>query len=92
MFGDPLQPGTQVRFCLADVMCPDRQDLRAHLTERLQISGRIVLLSDMGKKRDFFAVVDVPGISTPLVVPVDCIVPPPLPSEDAATTINRARD
>ncbi|MBN2210497.1 MAG: hypothetical protein JW709_03795 [Sedimentisphaerales bacterium] len=92
MYGDPLQPGAQVRFCLADVMCPDRQDLRAHLTERLRLSGRIVLLSDMGEKRNFFAVVDVPGISAPLVVPVDRIESPRASLDDVSETIKRARE
>ena len=92
MYGDPLQPGASVRFCLADVMCPDQKDLRAHLTERLEINGRIVLLSDMGETRDVFAVVDVPGISAPLVVPVDRIEPPRTSQDGVAETINRARE
>ncbi len=72
MFAD-LGSGTSVRFRLADVVCPDVDDARERITNDLEVSGRVVFLSDSGDEKDHYAVVQVDGIRAPLVVGVEKI-------------------
>ena len=68
-----LAAGTNVRFKMADVVCPDPSEIIAKMTDGLRLTGRVVLLSDAGEKRNYFAVVEVAGVMCPLVVPVEQI-------------------
>jgi hypothetical protein len=74
-----------VSFQIKDIYVPDPAQilLELHGNEVLQIllelhgddvlKGRIIDLSDSGQLRDAFAVVEVEGVSRPLVVPMDRI-------------------
>ena len=68
-----LSPGSSVCFCLTDVFCPDLDQIREKITDSLEVTGRVIFLSDAGERPDHFAVVEVDGIMSPLIVPVDQI-------------------
>ena len=65
-----LASGTQVRFALESAICPETETTLRKITDRLEVTGKVVFLSDAGERRDHFAVVEVDGIMSPLVVPV----------------------
>lgn len=65
--------GSLIHFDLESVVCPDFTQVVDKITKCLEISGRIIFLSDAGEKRDHFAVVQVEGVMSPLIVPVDSI-------------------
>ena len=67
--------GERCRFRLADVICPDQSDVQMQVTSRLQVSGEVVFLSDSGGQRERFAIIEVAGISAPLIVPVERLCP-----------------
>lgn len=69
----PLKSGTRCKFRLADVICPDRQQILSQITPDLEVGGEIVLLSDGGTEPQQYAIVEVPGIAAPLIVPVSRI-------------------
>ena len=71
MFWPEVEPGSQVRFKLADVLCPELEQVVEKLTEDLEVTGRVAFLSDSGNDKDSFAVVEVDGVMCPLIVPVD---------------------
>jgi hypothetical protein len=71
MYYPEIVSGTLVRFELADVVCPESDIVLQKATGRLEVTGRVVLLSDAGKERNYYAVVQVKGIATPLIVPVN---------------------
>jgi hypothetical protein len=89
MFFPELESGALVRFKLASVVCPDQKEIVEKVTEQVEFTGRVVLLSDGGEKRGHFAVVEVTGIATPLIVPVDQVATYSLPSEDGVTELAR---
>jgi hypothetical protein len=62
---------TRCCFRLADVICPDSDVIQQQLTPGLEVSGQVVFLSDRGSERDSFAIVEVEGITAPLIVPVE---------------------
>jgi len=62
--------GSVVRFRLESVLCPDLENILHKATERLEVTGKVILLSDAGGFKDSYAVVEVGGIATPLIVPV----------------------
>lgn len=65
--------GKSCRFKLADVICPERERVLLQVTADLEVEGEIVFLSDEGRKPNRFAIIEVEGILSPLIVPVDCI-------------------
>ncbi len=65
-----LNTGHQVAFQLADVICPDFDQIMAQLGPDLAVAGEVTLLSDRGDDADHFAVVQVSGVHVPLIVPV----------------------
>ncbi len=67
--------GAAVAFRLSDVICPDGQQVANQMTPELEVCGRILFLSDCGSHRDHFAVIDVRGILSPLIVPVSRLRP-----------------
>ena len=69
-FEEPLS-GSLVRFRLANAACPDPTAILEKITDRLNVIGKVLYLSDSGDKKSHFAIVDVPGIMSPIVVPVD---------------------
>ena len=70
---DKVTSGTRVRFKLSDMVCPEVNQFLGNVTGDLELSGKIVYLSDSGEKRDFYAVVEVQGVTSPLIVPVSQI-------------------
>jgi hypothetical protein len=64
-----LQSGQQIRFKLDDVHMPQVEEVIARMTGDVELEGEITLLSDSGQKRAAFAVVQVPGVLVPLIVP-----------------------
>ena len=65
-----VSSGTRVRFALSRVMCPDFDEVCRQTDSNLEVEGRVVFLSDYGKLRKHFAVVQVKGIHVPLIIPV----------------------
>lgn len=61
----------EVTFKLDDVLCPEQNVIMAHLGSGVEVVGRVQFLSDGGSRKKEFAIVEVPGISVPLVVPRD---------------------
>ena len=73
MFFTKLSSGSEVRFRLSDVICPDSEQVREKITKFLELTGRVVQLSDAGGQMDHYAIVQANGIMSPLIVPVDKI-------------------
>lgn len=73
--------GAKVSFRLGEAVCPDLQQILAQMTSSLEVSGKVVFFSDYGEKRNHFAIVDVDGVLSPLIVPVSRLQR----VEDAAT-------
>jgi hypothetical protein len=65
-----LKSGTRCRFRLADVICPDKQQVSSQITPELEVSGEIVLFSDGDNEPQQYAIIEVEGIAAPLIVPV----------------------
>jgi len=65
-----LKSGVRVSFRLGEVVCPDLEQMLTQLTPELELSGEVIFFSDYGKNKDHFAIVDVCGLLTPLIVPV----------------------
>jgi hypothetical protein len=64
-----LQSGQTIRFKLDDVHMPQVEEVIARMTGDVELEGEITLLSDSGQQRAAFAVVQVPGVLVPLIVP-----------------------
>jgi hypothetical protein len=62
--------GKRCRFRLRDVICPDRQQILSQITPEMEISGEVAFLSDHGQDQNYFAIVTVAGLASPLIVPV----------------------
>lgn len=60
-------------FRLIDVVCPDFEQIVQQLGPELPVSGLVAFVSDRGAEEGCFAIVDVNGIHTPLIVPAACI-------------------
>ncbi len=71
MIGSLTKTRRQCRFRLTDVLCPDHQQVLRQLTADLEVTGEIVFLSDRGQDPDRFAIIEVQGVLSPLIVPVD---------------------
>ena len=71
MYYPEIVSGALVRFKVANVVCPDFEIILEKTTGCLEMTGRVVLLSDAGKEKNYYAVVEVNGIATPLIVPVN---------------------
>ena len=65
--------GKSARFKLADIICPERENVLLQITADLEVQGEIVFLSDEGWEPNRFAIIEVEGLLSPLIVPVDCI-------------------
>lgn len=67
--------GTKTRrlcsFRLGDVLCPEPRQVLVQLTPELEVSGEVVFMSDQGQQPDRFAIVNVEGILSPLIVPTE---------------------
>ena len=63
-----LKSGETVRFALGKVICPGLGELYKQMGSDLEIEGQVVFLSDYGKVRGYFAIVQVKGMHVPLIV------------------------
>ena len=59
----------QVSFKLADAIFPERETIFANITSEIEIVGKMSFVSDGGNGEKEFAIIDVPGISMPIIVP-----------------------
>ena len=66
-----VKRGEKYRLKLSDVVCPDRERLLQQITDGLNVTGEVVLLSDRGCEAGGFAIIEVEGILSPLIIPVD---------------------
>ncbi len=66
-----LISGRSVTFKLKDAACPDWMDTARSIGPELQVTGEIVFFSDGGDRKNEFAIIEVAGIHTPLIVPVE---------------------
>jgi hypothetical protein len=66
---EALQPGQKVRFKLRDVHLPTIEDVLNRMTSETELQGSITLLSNQGSKKGPYAVVEVKGVLTPVIVP-----------------------
>ena len=65
------QRKSRCSFRLRDVICPDRLQVLQQIAADLEVAGEVVFLSDRGTDRDRFAIIEVEGIASPLIVPVE---------------------
>ena len=65
-----VETGSYVRLSLSNVVCPEAQQITEKITNNLEVTGKVLFLSDAGELRDYYAVVEVNGIMSPLVIPV----------------------
>ena len=63
-----LKSGQTVRFALGKVICPAVDELHKQIGSDLEIEGQVVFLSDYGKVRGHFVIVQVKGLHVPLIV------------------------
>ena len=68
-----LISGQPVFFTLKDAVCPKLTETIRAIGPELQLTGNIVFLSDGCDQKGHFAVVEVAGVSTPIIVPVSCL-------------------
>jgi hypothetical protein len=66
-----LEKRKEVAFRLEDVFCPDQEVVLSHLEGGLEVIGKVSFFSDNGTDKEGFAIVDVPGLLVPVVVPRD---------------------
>ena len=66
-----IEPGENVCFALGKVICPGIDELCRQIGSDLEIEGQIVFLSDYGKLKRHFAIVQAKGIHIPLIVPIE---------------------
>jgi hypothetical protein len=62
-----------VQFRLADIYFPEPAKVAMQLHNQDQIQGEVVDLSDSGANKDAYAVIEVKGLTQPLLVPVNRI-------------------
>ncbi len=62
-----------VAFKLKDAVCPNISETVRAIGPELQVTGNIIFCSDGCDQEDHFAVIEVAGIHTPLIVPIDCL-------------------
>ena len=62
-------------FRLIDVVCPDFDQVVNQLGPELRVIGQVAFVSDQGAQEGCFAIVDVSGIHTPLIVPMARVTP-----------------
>jgi hypothetical protein len=67
---EPLQPGQLVQFKLADVHLPSLEEVLNRMTEDTELRGVVTLLSDPANRESAYAVIEVQGILTPIIVPL----------------------
>ncbi len=62
-------PLRRVVVRLEDVICPDQEMIFANMTGEIEVIGQVSFMSDGPEGKEEFAIIDVPGISMPIIVP-----------------------
>ena len=63
-----------VRFKVCDVYVPSPEALLVALHGSDLLQGRVIDLSDSGVQSEVFAVVEVTGLTQPVIIPVDRVL------------------
>ena len=63
----------QVQFPIQNVFFPEPAAVLKELHGKTSIEGRVIELSEGGPNGEMFAVVEVEGLSQPVIVPLRCI-------------------
>lgn len=85
-----IRAGTVAAFAIGDVLCPDASEVLRHAGPELTVQGRVLYFSDGGTSRDQFAIVEVEGIHTPVIVPVTNLRLEGMPAYPAAVELRAA--
>lgn len=85
-----FESGTVVSFRLAGATCPEPEQIVEKITDDLELTGRILYLSDSGDRKDDYAVIEVDGIVSPIIVPTERISKVATAHIDGSTTRQRA--
>lgn len=75
VIGSSVQSGDRVAFKLREAICPDWQQILTQLTPDVELTGRVVFFSDSGANEKHFAIVDVRGLLSPIIVPASRLRP-----------------
>lgn len=71
---DPLiHSGSLASFRIGDAMAPEAMVAVRFAGPELIVRGRVTYLSDSGQRKNHFAIVEVSGVPSPVVVPVACL-------------------
>ena len=62
-----------VEFCLGDIAAAQQMQVLNHLTGDLKLEGRVVDVVELGEPPELYAMVEVRGIKTPMLVPLAAI-------------------
>lgn len=65
-----LKTGARVSFQLGAVVCPEMDRVIGQVGLDLEVTGEVVFFSDGGGRQEAFAIVEVPGLVAPVIVPV----------------------
>ena len=68
-----LVQAAQVRFRVDSIYLPQPAAVMQELFGQRELEGRILDFSDNGRLADRFAIVAVPGLSKPVMVPVEAL-------------------
>ena len=79
-----LEAGSTVHFRLADAVCPRPDEVIECVSANLEVAGNVLYLSDAGERKDYYAIVEVRGIMSPIIVPIDQLKRPPARSGESA--------
>lgn len=69
----PPKTGERVSFRLSEVVCPGVEEAIRLIGPELEVAGNVVVVSDGPTQRAEYVVVEVPGILTPMIVPVSML-------------------
>ena len=73
MQSSKLISGQSVVFQLKDAVCPDFSESVRAIGPELLVTGNIVFFSDGCDRKEQFAIIEVAGIHTPLIVSTECL-------------------
>ena len=63
----------KVEFHLGDIMAAQQMQIPSQLTGDLVLEGRVVDIVELGEPPELFAMIEVRGIKTPMLVPIAAI-------------------
>ncbi len=75
MYATCMKNGTAVRFRLGDIFCPDSRRVLEQITQNLEMTATVSQFCDGEGQNEFYAVLDVAGVQTPVIVPVHALRP-----------------